>query len=132
LSEINIKFIEGLPDLYRRVADLELHNSLEGYKPRFTIADRDAKIKGLEAELQAQRAHYQGELEKARKAIDALSSEHIREHSRRVELEDEMTKVRAEREALRKELTWSMKIVVLPEDDSDFYIPQDEDGEVGN
>jgi chromosome segregation ATPase len=111
---------------------------LEGWQPRFTIADRDAKIKGLEvalnelraylanesgevyiypdhkladrdstikglrAELEAQRAHYQGELEKARKAVDALASEYIREHKRRIEVEETISKLQETIEMYQK------------------------------
>jgi chromosome segregation ATPase len=72
------------------------HEESFSYQPRFSIADRDAKIKGLEAELEAQRMHYQGELEKARKAVDALASEHIREHKRRIEIEDTISGLQGE------------------------------------
>jgi chromosome segregation ATPase len=78
------------------------HEESFSYQPRFSIADRDAKIKGLEAELEAQRMHYQGELEKARKAIDALASEHIREHKRRVEVEDTISKLQETIEMYQK------------------------------
>lgn len=86
--------------LEKEVRDLALNSEIDfppparEFQPRFTIADRDAKIKGLEAELEAQRAHYQGELEKARKAVDSLSSEYFIEHSRRIKVENVLERAR--------------------------------------
>lgn len=80
------------------------HEESFSYQPKFTIADRDARIKGLEAELEAQRVHYQGELNKARKAVDTLADEHIRENKRRVEVEDLLSVLQQTVKEIQREL----------------------------